>query len=626
MLRSSRTSSVIALGALALAIAASASAQPRVRTVLAIYWSAENYPSNEVMDAAVGPILLSRPDLPVDYFPEYLESDRFPSEDATVALANYIREKYRTRPIDLVLAFSEPAQQFVLRYRQELFSNAPIVFTGLKLPAAALAADRTVTGVLTGSVFGDTLKLLLQIHPTTKRVFVVARAPTGDFLDNVRAELSPYANRVALEYLTDMSVPDLIAKVKTVPAGSVVLYLRYSQEDAGHLLFPSDVARLVAQASPVPVYAGLDTYIGTGVVGGAMRNSRAMSVRVAEMALEVLGGKRPQDISIERSQLTPLFDWRQIQRWRIEPSRLPPGSEIRFKEPTAWELYRKYIVGTLAVIAAQLVLIAGLLAERNRRRKAERTIRTREATLRESYERSRLLAGRLLSAQEATRSDIARDLHDDVCQKLVGVSMSVSSLKRSPSSDHPQIQKGLADLQQQALELVDGVRRMSHDLHPAGLRLVGLVAALEGHCVEVEKRFDVQVAFTSDGDLRDIRPDVALCVFRTAQEALRNGAMHGDARRLAVNVARFRNYIELTVADDGRGFDVEAVRRDGFGIGLVSMEERAHLLGGEVTITSHPNEGTTIYLRVPDLSERRQDEYAADVTESRLPSATVERL
>ena len=254
-----------------------------------------------------------------------------------------------------------------------------------------------------------------------------------------------------------------------------------------------------------------------------------------------------------------------------------------------WESYREYIVATVIVMAAQLLLIAGLLAQRTRLRRAENTLRDREATLRDSYERIRQLAGRLINAQEAARADIARDLHDDVCQELVGVSIAVSNLKRSSGNiQDEQTQHELEALHLQTLGMVDGVRRLSHELHPTTLRLVGLAAALGTHCVEVEKRHDVQVSFTTEGDLAGIHPSIALCLFRIAQEALRNGAVHGDARRLAVSLARRRDSIELTVSDDGRGFDLEAVRRDGRGLGLVSIEERTRALGGDVQIVTRP--------------------------------------
>jgi two-component system sensor histidine kinase UhpB len=268
--------------------------------------------------------------------------------------------------------------------------------------------------------------------------------------------------------------------------------------------------------------------------------------------------------------------------------------------PAAWESYPEYALGVFVVVAAQLLLIAGLLTQRARRRYAEETIRAREASLQTSYRRIRQLAGRLINAQETARAEIARDLHDDVCQELVGVSMSLNSLRHSGGQlQDEHAQQSLSGIQRSMTHIVDGVRRLSHDLHPATLQLLGLAAALEAHCVEVEKRFDVQVSFNRENELGEVPPEIALCLFRIAQEALRNGAVHGAARRLGVSIARFREHLELRVSDDGRGFDLDAVKRDGNGLGLVSLEERAYTVGGDVSIITRPQVGTTIRIRIP---------------------------
>jgi signal transduction histidine kinase len=224
----------------------------------------------------------------------------------------------------------------------------------------------------------------------------------------------------------------------------------------------------------------------------------------------------------------------------------------------------------------------------------------REATIRTSYERIRQLAGRLINAQEAARASIARDLHDGVCQELAGVSIAVGSLKSSSGSiQDAQTQQALSKIHSETLGMFEGIRRLSHDLHPTTLRLVGLATALRAHCAEVEKRQAVHVQFTADGDFSDLPPDVAVCFFRIAQESLRNAVAHGAAQRLSVSLARSGGHVDLTVTDDGHGFDLEAVRRKGGGLGLVSIEERAHAIGGDVRIDTGSRRGTTVHVRAP---------------------------
>jgi signal transduction histidine kinase len=258
------------------------------------------------------------------------------------------------------------------------------------------------------------------------------------------------------------------------------------------------------------------------------------------------------------------------------------------------------VIGIALVIAAQLALIAALLAQRAKRRRAEDAIRSSEAELRTRHERIRQLAGRLISAQEATRAGIAQDLHDDVCQRLVYVNMAVASLKNSSGDiDSQQTQDAFRELERDTSAVFDGIRRLSHDLHPSSLRLLGLVPALQAHCAEVEKRHGVRITFRIESEPAIADPDVALCLFRIAQESIRNGITHGSAQGFVITLTGSDQQVMLGIEDDGVGFDLEAVRRNGSGLGVVSMGERAHLVGGNVEIVTAAGEGTSVRVRVP---------------------------
>jgi signal transduction histidine kinase len=274
-------------------------------------------------------------------------------------------------------------------------------------------------------------------------------------------------------------------------------------------------------------------------------------------------------------------------------------SEVRESPAAAWlQSFSSSTIANEILLAALAILIVGMLWQRSRRRRAERAVLEREATLHASYDRIRRLTGGLIDAQESTRAAVARDLHDDVCQELVAIALGVNNLKSSYQMPEPMFQEALRRLHRRTLTTVDGVRRLSHDLHPATLRLLGLPAALRAHCVEVEQRYDVQVNLNVGTNVGTILPDLSLCLFRIAQEALRNGAVHGEARHMDVALLRVADEIELTISDDGCGFDADAVRRDGGGIGLVSMEERIRLSGGRFEVLSRPGIGTSIRVGV----------------------------
>jgi signal transduction histidine kinase len=577
-----------------------ASETSTLKTVLAIHWGPADYPVTPVVNDAIRESL-STYEGRVDYFVEYLESDRVPAGDASQALADYIRRKYRDRRIDLVLAVADPALRFVLDRRAELFPGVPIIYSGVAVPDDDVrSADAGLTGVMRGVAYGETLKLALDLQPSTEKVFVIARSRDPSTTESVETELRGLSKNVPLTYMDQTTLPDLLAAVKALPKRSVILYVWYAVDEPGFVPDALAVVRQVAEASPIPVYGTNERYVGAGVVGGVVRGSRETGRRMGDMARRILDGARAQDIPVENAQLVAMIDWRQLTRWGIDPVRLPPGANIQFRIPTAWESYRWYISAAIVVGAAQLMLIAGLFVQRARRRGAEQMVLAREATIRASYERIRHLAHQLITSEDAVRADIARDLHDDVCQGLASVSIAVATLKQAPGIiQNAQTQRSLSKIQDATTTTLEGLRRLSHELHPATLSMMGLAAALRSHCVEVEKRNGLTVEFSAKGDFSDLQRDVAVSFFRIAQESLRNAIEHGAARRIAVSLVRAGEQVELTVTDDGRGFDLETVRRKGNGLGLVSIEERAFGVGGDVQILTAVDKGTTIRVRGP---------------------------
>ena len=567
--------------------------------MLTIYQGAESFPSNPVYDEAIRRALLANIDKPLQYFAEYLESEPLTSEQENEALADYVRRKYHGHHIDVVIAVADEAVRFALKYRDDLFPGAPIVYVGLYQPDENVrTASGGMTGVKPEIAYGKTLEAALAMHPDTERVYVIANNATLQGPDAVRAELDPFSSRVALTYLTAPTVAQLLDVVRALPQRSLVLYLWHPASELGNLVYSDAIAARVADVSPVPVYGTSDFYIGTGVVGGVVRRTSETGARLGELAARILNGTPARDLPIETSTVRPVFDWRQVTRWSIARSSLPAGSVLLFRTPTLWETYRAYMLVAVVVICGQLALITGLLTQRTRRQRAEATIRAREATIRQTYEQTRHLAGRLLNAQEATRADIARDLHDGLCQDLANVTAALNELKDSNAGvQDSKTQEMLTEIEEETLGVYNQIRQLSHDLHPPTLRLLGLGPALKAHCREIGRRHGVDVQYSLGDEVGRLDPAVEIALFRIAQEAVRNAIVHGSARRVAVSLLRPNGHVELTVADDGSGFDVEAARRKADGLGLISMNERAYVFGGDVEVVSRPTEGTIVRVR-----------------------------
>ena len=242
-----------------------------------------------------------------------------------------------------------------------------------------------------------------------------------------------------------------------------------------------------------------------------------------------------------------------------------------------------------------------------RRRALEAEIAERkivENALRGSNLRIEDLAGRLITAQEEERARLARELHDDITQQIASLSISLISLKRRLPSDLTERHVEVNGLQQKATALSEAVRHLSHGLHPTVLKHLGLVAALKGLCAEFESLKTIEVVFHADDRLTDIPEDVALCLYRVAQEALHNAVRHAHAHRVEVSLAVVEKELELRIADDGRGFDRAEQRR---GLGLSSIDERVRLVTGRMEIRSEKGRGTELRVRAPLHGPRGDD-------------------
>jgi len=226
------------------------------------------------------------------------------------------------------------------------------------------------------------------------------------------------------------------------------------------------------------------------------------------------------------------------------------------------------------------------------------------ARLRRALEREqaadaiRDLAGRLITAQEAERSRLARDLHDGLSQSLALLSVELEMFGRQPPATPGAVDARMRELSAGVKDLSAEVHRLSHELHPAKLEQLGLVAALRGFCKELSTAHGLPIHFEPGDVPRHLPDDVALCLYRLAQEALQNVLKHSGATSARVELATHGDEIFLRVADDGRGFDVSAVRTPG-SLGLVGMQERMRLVHGRVTVESQSGQGTQIEARVP---------------------------
>ena len=529
----------------------------------------------------------------VDFYSEYFDFVRFPRPEYEGEYLDFLRFKYAEKRINLLILIGDVVIDFVSRNRDVLFPGTPAVFYTLNPPGSHFANS---TGLTNPLHFSGSLNLALALQPDLTRVYIVSGAGALDRRNEsqARGEFRPFEGRVEFTYLSGLVMQDLEDRLRTLPPHSAVFYLVVSQDGAGeHFQVMASLSR-VASAANAPTYSWADTAVDSGIVGGRRRDQVGQVKAIATLALRVLRGEPADDIPVSSPNTdVDQVDWRQLRRWGLDESRLPTGTRVQFRPPSVWDQYSRYIVGAVLLMLAQSALIAGLLVQRTKRQRVEHKLRGSQANLHVSYDRIRDLSRRLLGEQEAERARIARELHDDISQQLAILSIELDGLRSDQLQVHSA--KRLSRAMGTAQGISTSVRELSHRLHPSKLRLIGLVAALDNVRRDLSPA-SVPIAFCHRDVPAEIDQNIALCLFRVAQEALGNALKHADAGHIWVDLTGGPSSLALTITDDGKGFDVTDPPKAG--LGLISMRERVESVGGVLEIHATPS-GTHLRVRVP---------------------------
>ena len=251
----------------------------------------------------------------------------------------------------------------------------------------------------------------------------------------------------------------------------------------------------------------------------------------------------------------------------------------------------------LARLAPAVRRALGETVQRKERKEAEEALRQSEASLRRHREQLRELAAHLVSVQEAEQKRLARELHDGLNQQLAVVSVALEKLHLEIGSPGKPLQKRTEELIDWVARISDDVHRMAYRLHPAVLENLGLPAALESECRHFADSEGIQVAFEQHNEGPSLPEPVSLCLYRVAQETLRNIARHSGARKAEVSLTVTSGQVILCIRDYGAGFALDNLGRTR-GLGLVSMEERVHQVNGKLTVDSAPGKGTRVEVTV----------------------------
>lgn len=667
--------------------------------------------------------ILEGRDTPVHFTLEYLDPTILGTDSSRQKkVLAFLKDKHSGQSFDLVIAIGGGPDVFEEFSRAKLFPDASSLFFFINPQdgSKTFKPPSNATGVVLSLNYIPTLQLALRQNAGTRHIVVVSGSSDPEQLavKVAREQFTAYESSVDFQYWTHLKFAELRTRLVAVDPDSVVFFFDFLEDASGEQFTPDRVLRTVTKNSNRPIYGSYLSFVGNGVVGGHVIDLHEVGRILGRQGARVLNGEKPENIPTETGEFQrDVFDWRQLHRWGISEDQLPPGSSVLYWEYSPWELYRRKILGLIALIALETALIVLLLWNRARRKSAEESLRRKEDELSEAQrlaeigswqwdlqndtvtasdtlcsllglgpestpksfeqlgrffvpesrqqltdsidkvrrtgsscelelealrpdgirtwisargEAVRDASGRivqlrgtmqnitdekeakaaltefgtkLIHLQEQERTRIARELHDDINQRLALLANGLQELAQTsePAGKHGQNQ--LLELWQLTSEVATDIQHLSHQLHPSKLQYLGLGAAARDLCGEFSRQYKIKVECILRDLPHDLDETASLSLFRTIQEALRNVAKHSQARHAKVELTGQPNVVRLKVSDDGIGFDPDSAKYDQ-GLGLISMRERLKSVGGDLFIISQPSLGTQVEGYVPANAKR----------------------
>ena len=430
--------------------------EARPRSMLVLDQSESRGPFYYDIFSALRSTVLAHLGPPITIYSENLNLGRFAGPSYKAGLQQTFHEKYLEKPIGVVVAIGSASLDYVLRTRSTLWPDVPVVFSMVdETTASQLLPSHGVTGSIMRLRFADTLTTARTVVPNLKTIALVGDPWENQTIyRNWKDEVSIAAIGVDIIDLMGLTMRELRHRVGSLPGDTAIIYTSIYSDGEGTFYPPGDALELVAKSANRPIVIASEAFLGRGGIGGFLMIPRLIGTEAARLALRILDGEPESNIPVTGgNQLRPIFDWRQIQRWGVNVSSLPPGSEIRFRDLTAWDQYKAQILAIIAAILLQASLISWLMHERQYRRRAQNAARE---TMSELTQLNRM----------STAGELSATIAHEVNQPLTGIVTRASAARRWLSEKNPDVGKVTAALDQiveaghRASDVVTSVRSM----------------------------------------------------------------------------------------------------------------------------------------------------------------------
>jgi signal transduction histidine kinase len=564
------------------------------------------------------PQMIKQSKVPIDFQDHSLLSALVDDDKALAPFIGYLQALYGAKPPDLIVALGAPAAEFVQRYRAQLFPKTPMMFTSVE--ARRVQYDKLTeydTVAAAAHNFPAAIETILKVLPDTKVIAVVNGAsPNETFWQGVlERELAPFSGRVELRWYNKLSFEDILKDAAHLPPHSAIFWHLMSVDAAGVTHEGTAALHRLSAAADAPIFSYLDGFFDGSIVGGSMHSIEKGMTIAAAAAIRILNGEKAGDVKVAPSQFElPRFDWRQMQRFGISDSHLPPGSTVYFREPSVWERYLWLISSVVAVFLIQAGLIAILLREHRRRQFAEVQSRQRMTELAH--------VNRFATAGELTAS-IAHEINQPLGSILTNAETAAAILQSqrpdiAALSDVVELREIVNDILQDDRRATEVIRRMRSLLKkaPFELKQLDLNEVVQEtvrflSALTVSRKFEMVNVITPDalpilGDRIQLQ-QVILNLVLNGVEAMKDTSH--ESRTISIRTARVEQFAELSVSDRGPGIPEDKLKQvfepfysskaEGMGMGLSIARTIIEAHNGFISASNREHGGASFTIRLP---------------------------